>query len=246
MTEQEQFNKIVGKVDHELHNLTELKSLMKRSMRSTHFTRKELLTLYSRFKAMSKLSELENPKQPLVGVDFNTFYRSVPEVNQLHAQLLEKLLLDCDYRKQGILDWNSFLQAMTVLRPKSLASRIDACFNLILQKQREGDDGRASSFTSFEEVRKMCFLGLNQTRTVGSGQQPLRDDYDPFKNITDYESWALSPGEFTSTEACIADIYARDFMKKMGYSLKQDIPLADFREKLLKEKSSAQESFTLI
>ena len=68
-------------------------------MKSTHFKRKEIIQIYSRFKAMCKLSTLQNPRQPLIGVDYNTFLNGVPEGNQLHKKLLKKLFDDCDQRK---------------------------------------------------------------------------------------------------------------------------------------------------
>ena len=109
---------------------------------------------------MSKLSAIENPNQPLVGVNYTTFVNGVPEGNQLHSELLEKLFKDADHRKQGILDWASFLQTMIVLKPRSLASRVDSCLNLILRKEKESETDYDMAFTSFEEVRMMCYLGL--------------------------------------------------------------------------------------
>ena len=54
--------KIIDEVEEEWHHITDWKSLMKGSIKSTNFTRKEIITLYSRFKAMCKLSALENPR----------------------------------------------------------------------------------------------------------------------------------------------------------------------------------------
>ena len=85
---------------------------------------------------MCQLSALNNPVQPLVGINFETFRKGVQEGNQLHKELLKKLFHDCDERKQGILDWGSFLQAMITLKPKTLASTIDSCFHLLVKKER--------------------------------------------------------------------------------------------------------------
>ena len=213
----------------------EQKRLLHGSLKSTQFTRNEIISLYSRFKAICKLSAMENPRQPLVGIDFTTFVKGVPEGNQLHSQLLEKLFHDCDSRKNGILDWASFLQAMIVLRPKTMASSVDSCLNLILQKQRRNQLEKAC-FTSFDEVRKMCFMGMTQPRTTDPNYKPPEHENNPFANITDYDSWQLSAKHFISLEACMADIYARDFMKRMGYSLREAIPLLEFKEKLLNER----------
>ena len=48
---------------------------------------------------MCQLSSLKNPRQPLVGIDYQTFLEGVPEGNQLHRELLAKLFGDSDSRK---------------------------------------------------------------------------------------------------------------------------------------------------
>ena len=44
--------------------------------------------------------------------------------------------------------------------------------------------------------------------------------------------------DFDSQEAAMANNYARDFMKRMGYSLTEKIPIFAFKEQLLREKAS--------
>lgn len=126
-------------VDSEWKDMSQSRDVMEQSIASSFFTREEIFNFYSRFKAMSKFSALNNPKQPLVGVDFLTFSKGIKETNQLHADLLERLFKECDNRLHGVLDWASFLQAMILLKPKTLASRIDSCLKFILKKQtKEG------------------------------------------------------------------------------------------------------------
>mgnify|MGYP007004933866 CR=1 FL=1 len=74
----------------------------------------------------------------------------------------------------------------------------------------------------------------------------LKEPENPYSNMTDYESISISAKNFKSLEAAMADIYARDFMLKMGFNLKEKIPLPEFKEKLLAKKSSVQDKFTLI
>ena len=81
----------------------------------------------------------------------------------MHSVLVSKLFEICDQRKQGILDWASFLQVMIVLTPNSFASTIDSCLNLILEKESraEGDGPlKQVQYVSFDEIRMMCYLGL--------------------------------------------------------------------------------------
>ena len=201
---------------------------------------------------MCQLSALRNPRQPLVGISYQTFLEGVPEGNQLHRELLAKLFGDSDSRKQGILDWASFLQAMIVLRPNSLESRVESCLNLIRKKEKiyqsaNGDQPPSKSMheavVSFEEIRMMCYLGLTQHWQQYGGRR--EEPANPYENMADYESRSVAAKHFHSLEAAMADIYARDFMHKMGYNLRETIPLQQFKEKLLL-KRNRRESFNLI
>ena len=49
----------------------------------------------------------------------------------------------------------------------------------------------------------------------------MMEEGNPYANITDYDSKAIASRHFESLEAAMADIYARDFMLKLGYNLKQ-------------------------
>ena len=75
----------------------------------------------------------------------------------------------------------------------------------------------------------MVYLGLTaSTKPKNSEEQ----ESNPFENINDNSSDA---NNFDSHEAAMADIYARDFMKRMGYSLTEKIPILAFKEHLLRE-----------
>jgi len=61
-----------------------------------------------------------------------------------------------------------------------------------------------------------------------------------------YDSYVVPAKNFISLEAAMADIFARDFMYKMRYGLREEIPLQEFKSKLMTEKKKVQDSFTLL
>ena len=70
----------------------------------------------------------------------------------------------------------------------------------------------------------MCYLGLTQhLRNVTD--HPDKNVENPYANITDYDSMVVPSKNFSSLEAAMADIFARDFMLKMNYNLKEKMPL---------------------
>ena len=135
---------------------------------------------------------------------------------------------------------------MIVLRPNSLTQRIDSCLNLILKKQKASGSSTAQ-VVSFDEMRMMCYLGMSQHyKNSTEKHQQLDEGTNPYANISDYDSKAIASKHFESLEAAMADIYARDFMLKLGYDLRQQVPLLQFKDRLLTERKSLQDSFTLL
>ncbi len=86
----------------------------------------------------------------------------------------------------------------------------------------------------------MCYLGLTQSKNN------IDPSKNPYEKITDYESYSVPASKFESLEAAMADIYARDFMRRMKYGLKQEIPILEFKEKLINQKRKTIDSFDLI
>ena len=76
----------------------------------------------------------------------------------------------------------------------------------------------------------MCYLGLSQYRAA-------YEDYDenenPYRGVNDYHSVVVPSRQFPSLEAELGDVFARDFMRKMGYDLKREIPIQEFKDAVL-------------
>ena len=88
------------------------------------------------------------------------------------------------------------------------------------------------AFVSFEEIRMMCYLGLSQYRAA-------YDDYDenenPYQNVKDYHSLVVPSRKFPSLEAELGDVFARNFMRRMRYDLKTEIPVQEFKDAVLNQ-----------
>ena len=56
---------------------------------------------------------------------------------------------------------------------------------------------------------------------------------DPYKDITDYESYQIDLNKYTNFEVGMGDFYARIFYKMLGFGLKERIPASVFKERIL-------------
>ena len=60
---------------------------------------------------------------------------------------------------------------------------------------------------------------------------------DPYKDITDYESYQIDLRKYASFEVGMGDFYARIFYKMLGFGLKERIPISVFKSRILKGSS---------
>ncbi|OQR99962.1 hypothetical protein ACHHYP_03770 [Achlya hypogyna] len=93
-------------------------------MHQTGFTRLELYTLWSRFKALCSLS-----RSP-AGVDQATFRRAVPLLSVEDEMFVDRVfaILDEDY--SGVIEWREFIRAMSALEKGDLRARIVFLFQV--------------------------------------------------------------------------------------------------------------------
>ena len=53
----------------------------------------------------------------------------------VHKNLVVNMLTHVDSRKLGILDWASYLNAMTFIKPYDLEARVDSLISTIVKQQ---------------------------------------------------------------------------------------------------------------
>ena len=82
---------------------------------------------------MCQLSALNNPQQPLIGIDLNIFHQGQKETQLVHKDLVMNMLHHVDSRNHGILDWASYLRAMTLIRPYDLETKIDSLISTVIK-----------------------------------------------------------------------------------------------------------------
>ena len=53
----------------------------------------------------------------------------------VHKNLVLNMLKHVDRRNHGILDWASYLHAMTYIRPFDLEARVDSCISTVVTRE---------------------------------------------------------------------------------------------------------------
>ena len=96
----------------------------------------------------------------------------------VHRDLVMNMLRNVDRRNHGILDWASYLHAMTYIRPYDLEARVESCISTVeklqipskelVQKIVEEEGGgiprelqlMEERSIDFDDFRIMCLLGF--------------------------------------------------------------------------------------
>ncbi|KAF0750199.1 hypothetical protein AaE_006799 [Aphanomyces astaci] len=111
-------------------------------MADTGFSRAELYTMWSRFKALCSLSY--TPK----GVDQDTFRRGVPLLSIEDSLFVDRVFSILDEDKSGIIEWPEFIRAMSALEKGDLRDRIRFLFQ-VYDLNCDGTIGRDELATFF-------------------------------------------------------------------------------------------------
>ena len=96
----------------------------------------------------------------------------------VHRDLVMNMLKNVDRRNHGILDWASYLHAMTYIRPYDLEARVESCISTVeklqipskelvqkIVKEEGGGIPRELQLMEeksidFDDFRIMCLLGF--------------------------------------------------------------------------------------
>jgi Ca2+-binding EF-hand superfamily protein len=90
------------------HNIAEL-------VASTNYTRRELYTMFVRFKALCTLSPLDG-----LGVDRKTFQNGIARLAIEDNVFVDRVFASVDVRNSGSIEWHEYISAMTALEKGSL------------------------------------------------------------------------------------------------------------------------------
>ena len=163
----------------------------------------------------------------------------------VHKALVLNLLRNIDSRQSGILDWSSYLHAMTLIYPFNFETRVDSLISTIAKetpstldliyeivKSEGGGIPREEELLQeksidFDDFRHMCLYGITPQHEVDFTVN------NPYRHITDYDSYTVKIEDYKSFEESMGDFYARKFYKKMNCSLKWKVPVSYFKRAVM-------------
>jgi Ca2+-binding EF-hand superfamily protein len=113
------------------------------------FTRKEVYMIYTKFKALSKISKVKYPEIVKdVGVEKSIFINCLQEENVNNKEFLEKIFDVIDRKCRSYLNWEEFFQALKLVSSRDLKDKIDLFFYIV--------DSDGNGLFSYDEIRDIC------------------------------------------------------------------------------------------
>ena len=137
------------------------------------FTRQELYSIYTKFKALAKISKASFPeKMTNIGVEKSVFMNGLKMLSLDNTDFLEKIFESVDKENKGFLYWEQYFQALKLISSNDLNDKIDLFFKIV--------DADGNGLFSFDEIKDICLLSLSKIKIPDSSFEQYREDTSDF------------------------------------------------------------------
>ena len=125
-----------------------------------NFSRSELYDLFVQYKILMKLNICINKDRKIInkGIDFNTFYKGVPEMSNESEDLAKKMFNVINESGTSNLSLDEFLKGMCTIKSEKISDKIDMFFKII--------DSDCNNNLSWEEVYDISIMSLKRTLCI--------------------------------------------------------------------------------
>ncbi len=146
-------DKAIKEVDDSFKNLCKMNIPIMQI--SCSFTRKDIYMIYSKFKALSKISKVTFPEiVKEIGVERSIFIRCLKEDQVDNEEFLGKIFHSCDKEARGYLRWEEFFKALKLITSRDLKDKIDLFFYIV--------DANGNGLFSFQEIKDICKMSFSK------------------------------------------------------------------------------------
>lgn len=119
------------------------------------FNRKELYNIYTKFKALAKISKTNFPEIVKdIGVEKSVFMNGLKQLSLDNTDFLEKIFESVDNGSKDYLIWDEYFQALKLISSNDLKDKIDLFFKIV--------DADGNGMFSYDEIKDICKLSLSK------------------------------------------------------------------------------------
>eukprot|EP00347_Sterkiella_histriomuscorum_P016078 403354574 len=139
------------------------------------FSRKELYNIFTKFKALSKVSMKNFPDiMKEVGVERSVFMNGMKQLSLDNTDFLERIFQSCDKDNNGYLQWEEFFSALKLISSSDVNDKIDLFFKIV--------DSDGNGMFSFDEIKEICYMSMSKVSVQDEkpGDRQFLDDTAQF------------------------------------------------------------------
>lgn len=138
------------------------------------FTRKELFAIYTKYKALSKISAklFDHVLKLNVGVERSVFLDGLKELCLDNTEFLERIFDSVDSGVKGYLTWDEYFSAIKLVSSSNLKDKIDLFFNIV--------DSNGDGVFDYDEIREICKLSLSKVEHSETGYDEFNEETSDF------------------------------------------------------------------
>lgn len=139
------------------------------------FTRKELYNIFTKFKALSKISMLNFPnKLKEIGVEKSVFMNGLKQLCLDNTDFLDRIFSSVDKANKEYLTWEEFFAALKLISSSDLNDKIDLFFQIV--------DADGNGNFSYDEIKEICELSMPKVDLVKykDGNDRIREETSDF------------------------------------------------------------------
>lgn len=140
--------------------------------------RRELFEIFIEFKTLLKICVSINKNLRVIkeGIDFNTFFNSIPKIKLQKKEMAIKIFNAINVLNSKYLNWEEFMNGMLTLKSKDLNDKMDLFLKII--------DEEGNGYLSFDEVYGIAISSLS--RQMETKNKKKHDENNLLHILADY------------------------------------------------------------
>ena len=121
-----------------------------------NYDRKNLYQIFVLYKNLITLCYGLNQNELILdyGIDFETFYKCVQEISEEKEEFTQKLFMQVDKKKIGLLSLDDFIEGMSFIQNTDLKEKLDLFLKVL--------DERGNGVLDYDEVKDICMDSIKR------------------------------------------------------------------------------------
>ena len=176
---------------------------------------------------------IKNYQVENVGVHLHEFKQGLRVCRIYNQGILEKIFHSLDEEKKGYLNWDQFLESMTIVCSKSMEDKVDSFLKMV---DTEGGGG-----FDFGEIKEICVLtledGMDKENPPDVSESSESETESPIKILL-----RNAPKTDIDILEETAEFQTTNIFRLLNYDIDDEIPVEEFKKGIFEGDEETQKA----